>query len=93
MCSYWRSFEDLDAYARSRDAAHLPAWAAFNRRVAGSDDVGVWHETFLVRAGEYEAVYYAMPPRGLGKAGRLALAVGARATAARRLGQIGRAHV
>ena len=55
--------------------------------MAGSDDVGVWHETFLVRAGEYEAVYYAMPPRGLGKAGRLALAVGARATAARRLGR------
>ena len=29
------------------------------------------HETYLVRAGEYEAVYGNMPPFGLGKAGRL----------------------
>ena len=87
IVQYWRSFEHLDAYARSRDAAHLPAWVAFNRRTAGSSDVGVWHETYLVRAGDYEAVYHAMPPKGLGKAGRLVPAVGGRATAARRLGR------
>lgn len=87
VIQYWRSFEHLDAYARSSDAAHLPAWVAFNRRTAGSSDVGVWHETYLVRAGEYEAVYHAMPPKGLGKAGRLVTAVGRRATAARRLGR------
>lgn len=30
-----------------------------------------WHETYLVRAGEYEAIYGNMPPFGLGRAGRL----------------------
>ena len=35
-------------------------------------DVGIWHETFRVRAGEYEAIYSGMPPHGLGKVGRLA---------------------
>lgn len=30
-----------------------------------------WHETYLVRAGEYEAIYGNMPPFGPGKAGRL----------------------
>ena len=31
----------------------------------------IWHETYLVRAGKYEAVYGNLPPFGLGKAGRL----------------------
>jgi hypothetical protein len=28
---YWRPFDHLHAYAHARDAAHEPAWAAFNR--------------------------------------------------------------
>ena len=28
---YWRSFEQLHAYAHARDKQHLPAWAEFNR--------------------------------------------------------------
>ncbi len=36
-----------------------------------SSRTGIWHETFLVRDGQYEAVYGNMPPHGLGKAGRL----------------------
>jgi Domain of unknown function (DUF4188) len=32
---------------------------------------GIWHETYLVRAGEYEAFYGNTPPFGLGKASRL----------------------
>lgn len=35
-------------------------------------DVGIWHETYLVRAGEYECVYSGMPLMGLAKAGRSA---------------------
>ena len=35
MVQYWRSFEHLEAYAKARDNAHLPAWAAFNRAVGG----------------------------------------------------------
>lgn len=69
---YWRSFEDLEAYARSRDNLHWPAWVAFNERMRESrGDVGVWHETYLVRAGEYEAIYSGMPRWGLGCAGAL----------------------
>jgi Domain of unknown function (DUF4188) len=71
MMQYWRSFQALQSYAKSPDQAHLPAWAAFNRRVKNSGTVGIWHETFLVRAGEYETIYSNMPPFGLGKASSL----------------------
>src|SRR5205823_2992424 len=33
---YWRSFEHLEAYARSHDHLHWPAWVAFNRRMRNS---------------------------------------------------------
>ncbi|HET6462637.1 MAG TPA: DUF4188 domain-containing protein [Candidatus Krumholzibacteria bacterium] len=68
---YWRSFDRLEQYAHARDHEHLPAWAAFNRKVrTSSGDIGIWHETFLVRAGEYETVYGSMPRAGLALAGR-----------------------
>jgi hypothetical protein len=83
---YWRSFEHLEAYARAPELSHWPAWIAFNRRLAKSrGDVGIWHETYLVRAGQYEAVYSGMPPFGLGKVGRLVDAVAARESARQRL--------
>jgi fumigallin biosynthesis monooxygenase-like protein len=50
---------------------HLEAWRNYWRRVGKSTRTGIWHETYLVRAGEYEAIYGNMPPYGLGKAGRL----------------------
>ena len=83
---YWRSFEHLEAYARSKDLSHWPAWVAFNKQVGGSrGDVGIWHETYKVAAGQYEAVYSGMPPSGLGKVGRLVVASGARETARGRI--------
>lgn len=88
VLQYWRSFEHLEAYANARDRAHLPAWAAFNKRVR--DDrgaVGIFHETFLVKDGQYETVYSGMPPFGLGKAGNLVPATAATASARKRLGQ------
>ena len=86
ITQYWRSFEHLEAYARSKDLSHWPAWVAFNKRVGGSrGDVGIWHETYRVSAGQYEAVYSGMPPFGLGKVGRLVPASGARETARGRL--------
>jgi hypothetical protein len=79
---YWRSFEALEAYARDRAGAHWPAWGAFNRRMRGSrGDVGIWHETYLVRNGAYETLYSGMPRYGLGAAGRLVPAAGPRETA------------
>jgi hypothetical protein len=86
IAQYWRSFDDLEAYSRSRDHAHLPAWTAFNKRMKSSrDDVGIWHETYLVKAGQYEAIYSGVPPFGLGKASELVPAMGSRNEARMRL--------
>ncbi len=72
MVQYWRSFEQLEAYARSKDSLHWPAWVAFNRRIKGArGDVGIWHETYRVRAGDYECIYSGMPPFGLSAAAEL----------------------
>jgi hypothetical protein len=68
---YWRSFDHLEAFARNSDDPHLAAWRNYWKRVGNDTRTGIWHETFLVREGEYEAVYGNMPPRGLGKVGRL----------------------
>jgi hypothetical protein len=84
---YWRSFEHLHAYAHARDKHHLPAWAEFNRKVGGNGSVGVFHETYSVRAGEYEAVYVNMPRFGLAVAGEMVPAVGRLQSAKSRMGQ------
>jgi hypothetical protein len=77
IVQYWRSFEALEAYAQSRNEGHWPAWMDFNKRMAKSrGDVGIWHETYLVRAGEYECIYSGMPPFGLGEAASLVPAAG-----------------
>lgn len=85
VVQYWRSHEQLQAYAQARDKAHLPAWHAFNKRVGTNGDVGIWHETYLIAPGASEAIYVNMPPYGLGRAGRTPDAVGGRATALGRL--------
>jgi hypothetical protein len=71
IVQYWRSFEHLENFAKDRDDPHLDAWRNYWRRVGKDDRTGIWHETFLVRAGEYEAIYGNMPPKGLGKASTL----------------------
>ena len=68
MLQYWRSFEQLERYAKNRSAQHLPAWAAFNRAVGSGGDVGIWHETYRVGPGDYECIYNNMPLFGLAKA-------------------------
>ncbi len=71
IVQYWRSFDHLEAYARMHDGEHWPAWVAFNRNVRiASGDVGIWHETYRVRAGEFECVYGSVPRMGLARAGR-----------------------
>jgi Monooxygenase af470-like len=86
VLQYWRSFDQLEAYARSKDAEHWPAWVAFNKRVGSSGDVGIWHETYLIPAGRYESVYNNMPPTGLGAVAELVPAAGRKAAAASRAG-------
>jgi len=82
LVQYWRSFEHLEAYARSHDHLHWPAWVAFNQRMRESrGDVGIWHETYLVKSGQYEAIYSGMPRWGLGQVGTLIPAVGRKESA------------
>jgi len=77
--------DDLYAYAKNRNNAHLPAWAAFNRAIGKSGDVGVWHETYRTREGDYETIYANMPPFGLAKATKVVTATGRRESAAGRI--------
>jgi hypothetical protein len=85
MLQYWRSMDQLMGYAKSRALEHLPAWRDFNRRVGTNGDVGIWHETYRVRPGDYENVYVNMPRFGVGRVGQLVEAHGAHAQAAGRL--------
>jgi hypothetical protein len=86
LVTYWRSFEDLERFARDPGDAHLPAWKRFNQSVGGDGSVGIWHETYLVPAGQYETLYGNMPVFGLAAATQHVPAVGRRETARRRLG-------
>jgi hypothetical protein len=87
VVQYWESFEALRAYARE-GGEHRSMWSRFN---AEFDDgsVGIWHETYLVRDGEYETVYRNMPESGLGAAdgSELVTATGQHETAGGRLGR------
>ena len=66
LVQYWRSFEDLQAYAKG--PVHLKAWRHFYRKVSQSNAVGIYHETYQIAAGNYECIYANMPVFGLAKA-------------------------
>jgi hypothetical protein len=68
LVQYWRSFEDLERFSKDPSVSHRAAWKAFNKAVGSNGMVGIWHETYKVRAREYECVYGNMPPFGLAKA-------------------------
>lgn len=86
LLTYWRSFEHLERFARDKDDPHLEAWREFNRNIGPDGTVGIWHETYMVEPGKYEAVYGNMPVFGLAAATTHVPAVGRRETARRRLG-------
>jgi Monooxygenase af470-like len=86
IVQYWRSFEHLERYARQPEREHWPAWVAFNKRIGASrGDVGIWHETYQIRAGEYEAIYSGMPPFGLGQVGEVVPVAAGRESARERI--------
>ena len=76
VVQYWRSFDQLHAYAHDRNLEHLPAWAGFNRKVGGNGSVGIFHESYLVKAGQYECLSVNMPRNGLAKTGEMVPATG-----------------
>jgi hypothetical protein len=87
IVQYWRSFEALEAYAKNPAAKHAPVWRAWNRLAEGErSGAGIWHETFQVSAGRYEAIYQNMPITGLQKAGTPTSVTEARASARQRIG-------
>jgi hypothetical protein len=68
VVQYWRSLEHLDRFSRDPGDEHAPRQRWFNTSVGYTGDVGIWHETYLVRADEFDAVYGNMPRFGLAAA-------------------------
>ncbi|KAI9345336.1 hypothetical protein BDR26DRAFT_856778 [Obelidium mucronatum] len=68
---FWRSAEHLHDWSVSKMSAHYSPWKKTMTITRKNPDLGIWHETFIVRNGEYEAIYVNMPPIGLGRATEL----------------------
>ena len=85
LVQYWRSFEDLERFARNPSDPHLGAWKKFNQAVGADGSVGIWHETYTVNPDQFESVYGNMPRFGLAAAMDHVEAVGRRYTARKRL--------
>jgi hypothetical protein len=87
IVQYCRSFEHLEAWSRDHDKSHWRQWVAFNERIGRSrGDVGIWHETYRIRAGECECIYSGMPSYGLAKASATVDVTGALDSARGRIG-------
>ncbi|QNE19835.1 DUF4188 domain-containing protein [Kribbella qitaiheensis] len=67
MLQYWESAEKLQAFANDPDRTHRPAWTKFFKLAYQGNNVGIWHETYVVPAGGFETIYGNMPLLGLGK--------------------------
>lgn len=65
LIQYWRSFDDLERFARSKQHPHLKAWRWYNKSIGAKGSVGLWHEVFLVKPGRHEVMYENMPLFGL----------------------------
>ena len=89
LVQYWRSFEQLESFARDPKLNHLEPWKRFNRAIGADGSVGIWHETYQVQANQYETIYGNMPAMGLAKAGTHLPATGAKETAKHRMGMKG----
>jgi hypothetical protein len=63
---WWRSTEDIYAYANAGQREHRPAWVEFYRLAkANPDALTIWHETYQVPPGGAESVYVGPRPFGL----------------------------
>ncbi|MFI5710212.1 DUF4188 domain-containing protein [Kribbella sp. NPDC051620] len=66
MIQYWESAEKLQAFANDPGRTHRPAWTNFFKYAYQGNNVGIYHETYIVPAGHTETIYGNMPPTGLG---------------------------
>jgi hypothetical protein len=67
LIQYWESVEKLQAFASDTGRTHRPAWVEYFRNSFKGGAVGIWHETYVVPAGNTETVYGNMPLLGLGR--------------------------
>ncbi|MEV6418015.1 DUF4188 domain-containing protein [Kribbella sp. NPDC051718] len=67
MIQYWESAEKLQAFANDPGRTHRPAWTNFFKYAYQGNNVGIYHETYVVPAGHTETIYGNMPITGLGK--------------------------
>ncbi len=67
---YWRSFQNLERFARNPEDPQWSAWKRFYKYAkagnAAANAVGIWRATYLIQPDQYEATYAAMPKFGLG---------------------------
>jgi hypothetical protein len=68
MVQYWRSYDQLEHFARDPDKTHFPARREYNTLARGTGSVGIWHETYIVEPGKAEAIHDGMPTFGLAAA-------------------------
>lgn len=61
VVQYWRSYEQLESYAKAGEHSHLAAWRAFNRRTKGNRAVAVFHETYVIGQDAHESIYVNVP--------------------------------
>jgi hypothetical protein len=85
MIQYWESAEKLQAFANDPGRTHRPAWTNFFKYAYQSNNVGIYHETYVVPAGHTETIYGNMPVLGLGKVAGVVPVNGRGQTAAERL--------
>jgi hypothetical protein len=85
VLQYWRSFDDLEAW--SRRPPHSEWWRSAVDRMRLRQDLGVYHETFLVRPAEIESIYLNCRPTGLAAFGLLGESIGPMTTSRGRLGR------
>jgi hypothetical protein len=86
VLQYWQSTDALMTFADG--ATHRRAWRDFYRLATAGGAVGLWHETYVVPARRYEAIYGIVPPLGLA-AFRTLMPIGRRNDSARaRLGDL-----
>jgi hypothetical protein len=62
---YWRDYESLQKWTHKRMSIHVKTMLEYMKTDQFEGVNGIWHETYKVRDGEYEAVYGNMPPIGL----------------------------
>ena len=72
LVQYWRSFDDLETFARDKGDPHLGAWRRFNKNIGSDGSVGIFHETLSCRGRAASTTHVS--------------ATGPRETARRRLG-------